>query len=193
MTGDSDELALSRAYHAIDVRKRLTQLDLDEVSFFEHGTVKVEITIDGKARLVNFSIKSISDDMMRKLAAPLTQLNSRMPTRIDVQVDEETGRRTQTRVHDETHPEYEAIALRFIEANRLYEFKKLLHGLDMKLEYKGRVLWNPYDEEEQDYEASIARLNAIGIRTSDIKKIVTAIDKLSNKTIEEDQEEFQKK
>lgn len=191
--GDTEELAISRAYHAVEVKKRLTQLDLGEISFFEHGTVTLEISINGKPRLVDFSIKSISDDMMRKLAQPVTRLNSRLPTKPETVIDEETGKRIQTRVHDETHPEFEAIGMQLLDASREYELKKLLHGLDMKLEFDGRTLWDPYNEELQDHDASIKRLHAVGIRTSDIKTIVAAIDKLSNKTAQEEQEEFIKK
>jgi hypothetical protein len=185
MTGDNEELQYARAHHAYAVKQRLSKLDLGEISFFEPGTVEIKLMINGEPKTVNFSIKSISDDMMRKLSAPLLKMNAKIPTRYDPE--------TKVRVHDETHPEYDEITSAFVEENRLFEFKKLLHGLDMKLEYGGRVLWNPYDEEEQDYRASIDRLNTIGIRTSDIKTIIQAIDKLSNKAIETDQEEFQKK
>lgn len=191
--GDTEQLAVSRAYHAVEVKKRLTELDLGEISFFEHGTVTLEISVNGKPRLVDFSIKSISDDMMRKLAQPVTKLNSRLPTRPETIIDEDTGKRIQTRVHDETHPDFEAIGMKLLDASREYELKKLLHGLDMKLEFNGRILWDPYNEEFQNYEESINRLHAIGIRTSDIKTIVAAIDKLSNKTAQEYQEEFIKK
>lgn len=183
MTGDNRVLQESRARHGIDVKSRLSKLDLGSISFWETGNVTVEISINGEPQLVDLAIKSISDEMMRKLAKPMTELNARIPTR------SENG----IRVHDESHPEYDRIAVEFIEANREYEFKKLLHGLDMKLEYNGKTLWDPYDEENQNHEASIARLNAIGIRTSDIKTIVAAIDALSNKTVREDQDEFQKK
>lgn len=185
VTGDNRDLQYARAVHAVDVRKRLTSLDLGDITFWETGTVTVQLNLGGKPQLVDFAIKSVSDEMMRKLAEELTKINARIPTKYDPE--------SKTRVHDESHPSYEKITMDFLEANRVYEFKKLLHGLDMKLEYNGRTIWNPNDDQEQDYDSAIARLNAIGIRTSDIKTIVAAIDALSNKAIETDQEEFIKK
>lgn len=196
MMGDTPDQVVNRAIAASYVKKRLKSLDARRFSFAARDVVEIELSNpdgspildeDGAKIMQEIEIQSLSEDKLDELAKPGQECVVNAPTRFDPE--------TKQQVTDRQTPGFMEYATEMARHQKYLMYGKLLHGMviDEIVNRYGEIVWSNKDDSQRDMDKAIKCLNDMGIREDQITKLVDAIDALSGRAQQADEEELTKK
>ena len=188
MPMDTDEQLISREMYGREIsRKVLDCLDPSQHSLQRHGTVEIDVWMNGEVVPYELRIKTIPAHIQERMNKKVRSLAMKMPVIWDANA--------QDNVYDRRHPQFESISNQMIELTQRQAYEKVLLGADLTLKSVdgSSVVWHPQNVELRDIDAAIKSLDAMGITESQISSIATAIDNLSRQQTEAEEEEDLKK
>ncbi len=196
MMDDDPDTEIARRIYQQQVKKRLTSLDLSDISFENTGEVEVRYVRNGETIEQVIPIKTIPEYELNRINEVVIKATLKIPKVWNPNIgdyNEETQRYAGGYDIAPNHPDYADRIADMRAAQRRAVYEKMLYGIDFPITMGKEVIWDSDPAGNRDMERAIVALQRTGITEEIVDKVVSAIDDLGVKSAVSNEADWEKK